>query len=128
MKEGLEVLKNLENVSHTIDVEVEEGLFGGPEEPLRVLAERLAEKILAEPGLPLKAIRVARADLPEEDAEEGQPEIGFYLKLSCNPKEAFKWLEQLSHRQYEIDQSLPEKERRLFNHTFRIGMKWETHR
>jgi hypothetical protein len=128
MKEGLGVLKNLENVSHTIDVEVEEGLFGGLDDPLQALAERLAETILAEPGLPLKAIRVARADLPEEDDEDDQPEISFDLRLACTPKEAFKWLEQLSHRQYEIDQSLPEKERRLFNHTFRIGMKWETRR
>ena len=119
------MLKSLDKISNRIDVTVEEGLFGGPTDPLRLLAERLAEKIVAEPGLPLKAVRVAKADLPEEDDEEGQPEIGFYLKLACGPKEAFQWLERLSYRQYEIHQSLLEKERLLFALTFAIVPQWE---
>lgn len=120
------MLKALDRVSDRIEVEVEEGLFGGPDDPLKALAERLAEKIITEPGLPLKAIRVAKADLPEEDVEGyDQPEIGFYLRLACGPKETFKWLEKLSGRQYEIDQTLPEKERRLFASTFRIVPRWE---
>jgi hypothetical protein len=122
------MLKTLDKVADRIEVEVEEGLFGGPDDPLRMLAERLAEKIMSEPGLPLKAIRVARGDLPEEDMEGEEPEIGFYLKLACGPREAFKWLEKLSYRQYEIDQSLPEKERRLYNRSFAIVPKWERQR
>jgi hypothetical protein len=122
------MLKSLDRVADRIEVEVEEGLFGGPDDPLRMLAERLAEKIITEPGLPLKAIRVAKADLPEDDMEGEEPEIGFYLKLACGPKEAFKWLEKLSGRQYEIDQSLSEEERRLFNRSFAIVPKWERHR
>ena len=122
------MLKTLDRVSDRIEVEVQEGLFGGPDDPLQALAEKLAETILAEPGLPLKAVRVAKADLPEEDQDEEHPEIGFYLKLACGPKEAFKWLERLSYRQYEIDQTLPEEERRLFNHTFRIVPRWKRQR
>jgi hypothetical protein len=119
------MLKTLDKVADRIEVDVEEGLFGGSDDTLRVLAERLAEKIISEPGLPLKAIRVAKADLPEEDVYDDQLEIVFYLKLACGPKEAFKWLEKLSSRQYEIDQSLPEKERHLFASTFRIVPRWE---
>jgi hypothetical protein len=119
------MLKPLERVKHTIEVKVEENLFGGPDDPLQALAERLAQEILAEAGLPLQAIRVAKADLPEEDAEEGQPEIGFYLKLACGPKQAFEWLKRLSAREYDVAKSLPEEERKLFDRTFRIGIKWE---
>ena len=119
------MLKTLERVSQQIDVEEEEGLFGGPDDPLRVLADRLAEEIIAEQQehyLPLKSIRVAKADLPEE--EEDGLEIGFYLNLACGPEEAFKWLKRLSVREHEMAMSLPEKERKLFNHTFRIGIRW----
>jgi hypothetical protein len=122
------VLKTLERVSHQIGVEVEEGLFGGPDDPLRVLADRLAEAILAEQrehNLPLKSIRLAKADLPEDEVD--QLEIGFYLKLACGPKEAFEWLRRLSAREHEIAVSLPEEECKLFNHTFRIGIEWEKH-
>ena len=117
------MLKTLERVAQQIDVEEEEGLFGGPDDPLRVLADRLAEAILLEPELPLRAIKVARADLPEGECEQLQ--IGFYLKLACGPKDAFKWLDRLSYRQYEIDQSLAEEERQLFARTFNVGINWE---
>jgi hypothetical protein len=114
------MLKTLDKVADRIEVDMEEGLFGGPDDPLRLLAERLAEKIISEQGLPLKAIRVAKADLPEEDVYDDQPEIVFYLKLASGPKKALKWLKKLPIRQYEIDQSLPEKERHLFASTFCI--------
>jgi hypothetical protein len=119
------MLKTLDKVADQIEVEVEEGLFGGPDDPLKVLAERLAKKIVSEPGLPLKAIRVARGDLPEEDIAGEEPEIGFYLKLACGPKEAFKWLERLSLRQAEIADSLTGEERKLFNRSFAIVPQWE---
>jgi hypothetical protein len=119
------MLKTLDRVADRIEIEVEEGLFGGPDDPLRVLAERLAEKIISEPGLPLKGIRVAKADLPEEDIEGEEPEIVFYIKLASAPREAFKWLERLSGRQADLAGSLPEKERKLFTHIFRIGVRWE---
>jgi hypothetical protein len=119
------MLKTLDRVSDRIEVVVEEGLFGGSNDPLQVLAEMLAEKILAEPGLPLKGIRVARADLPEEDMDEENSEIGFYLKLDCGSKEAFQCLKKLSVRQAGIADSLPKEERRLFGHTFRIVPRWE---
>jgi hypothetical protein len=89
-----------------------------------MLAGRLAGKVVSEPGLPLKAVRVAKSDLAKEDGGK-QPEIGFYLKLTCGPKEAFEWLERLSARQYEIDRTLPEKDRLLFARTFAIGPQWE---
>jgi hypothetical protein len=76
----------------------------------------------------LKAVRVARGDLPEEDLEGEEPEIGFYLKLACGPREAFKWLEKLSGRQHEIAQSLPEKECMVFNRSFAIVPKWKRQR
>ena len=117
------MLKSLDKISDRIDVTVEEGLFGGPTDPLRMLAERLAEKIVAEPGFPLKAVRVAKADLPEEEVE--QLEIGFYLQLACGAKEAFQWLERLSARQHDVSGNLPEKDRNLFNHTFNIAVDWE---
>lgn len=113
------MFKTLEHVSDQIDVDFEEGLFGEQDEPLGRLAQRLAEAILAEHrehNLPLEAIRVARADLPEEECEQLQ--IGFYLKLACGPKEAFKWLERLSVREDELAVALPEEERQLFNRTF----------
>ena len=122
------MLKTLDKVADRIKIEVEEGLFGGPDDPLQILAERLAEKIIAEPGLPLKAVRVARGDLPEEYVEGEEPEIGFYLKLACGPREAFKWLEKLSGRQADLAASLPEKERKLFNRSFAIVPKWERQR
>jgi len=122
----VKVLKILESVSRYIDVKVEEGLFGGPDDPLAVLASRLAEKIIAERrehGLPLKAIRVTRPDLPDE--EDDGSEIVFRLKLACGPREAFDWLKHLSYREYEIDQSLTEDERELFASIFRIAIDWE---
>jgi hypothetical protein len=112
-------------VANRIEVEVEEGLFGGPDDPLRMLAEKLAEKIISEPGLPLKAIRVAKADLPPEDLEGEEPEIIFHLKLASGSGEAFKWLEHLSGRQADLADSLSEEERKLFTHIFRIGVRWE---
>ena len=44
------MLKTLDKVSDRIEVEVQEGLFRGPDDPLQVLAEKLAEAILAERG------------------------------------------------------------------------------
>jgi len=122
----VKVLKILESVSRYIDVKVEEGLFGGPDDPLAVLASRLAEKIIAERrehGLPLKAIRVTRPDLPDEE-DEGS-EIVFRLKLACGPREAFDWLKRLSYRQYEVGRSLSEEEHKLFARTFNIAIEWE---
>lgn len=120
------MLKALENVYHHIDVKVEEGLFSGPDDPLAILAERLAKEIIAEHqehNLPLKAIRVTRADLPPE--EDDGSEIVFRLKLACGPREAFAWLKCLSARQADVARSLSEKERKLFNRTFAIGIEWE---
>ena len=117
------MLKSLEMLPTKVEVDEEEGLFDGPGARLRIVAEWLADKIIAEPGSPMMAIRVARADLPEEDGEG--LEVGFYLKLACGPNEAFKWLEQLSVGQRAVACDLAEGERKLFNHTFNITVDWD---
>ena len=118
------MLKSLEKLSGKVKAEEEEGLFEGQVAILEVLADQLAEKIILEPGLPMTAIRVAKANLPEEDVE--QLEIGFYLRLACSADEAFQWLKHLSARQGGVAEELGEKERQVFNCTFSIAVDWET--
>ena len=117
------MLKSLEKLSGKVEAEEEEGLFEGQSAILQVLADQLAENIILEPGLPMTAIRVAKANLPEEEHE--QLEIGFYLKLACAADEAFQWLKRLSAKQGGMADELGEKERQVFNCTFSIAVDWE---